>query len=107
MNKVASGFTVIVNSIGVPTFEFPSNVKVGVTSMVAVWADNDVLVAVNPLIVEEDPLAANSLLEIEILLFDHSYVVVPPVFWVEKIISSTSSKLQTTILLFDQPVQVD
>ena len=79
---------------GLPVLLVPPFSKVGVTSMVAISALVVLFVAVNDRI-SPTPLAAKP---IAVLSLVHSYVVAPPVFKVEKLISLISSPAQ--ILIF-------
>jgi len=86
------GFTVIVKLIGEPVQDVPPFAKVGVTIIVAIFGDVVVFVAVKTPILPE-PLAAKPILGV---LFVQVYVVVPPVFVVEKFTAAVFVALQTT-----------
>ena len=78
---------------GLPVLLVPPFSKVGVTSMVATSVLVVLFVAVNDRI-SPLPLAAKP---ISVLSLVHAYVVVPPVFKVEKLISLISSPAQVLI----------
>ena len=78
---------------GLPVLLVPPFTKVGVTSMLATSVLVVLFVAVNDRI-SPLPLAAKP---ISVLSLVHAYVVVPPVFKVEKLISLISSPAQVLI----------
>ena len=78
---------------GLPVLLVPPFSKVGVTSMLATSVLVVLFVAVNDRI-SPLPLAAKP---ISVLSLVHAYVVVPPVFKVEKLISLISSPAQVLI----------
>jgi hypothetical protein len=89
----ADGLTVIVNVSAGPTQLTDPFVKVGVTVIVALIGDVPEFVALNDAILPE-PLATSP---IAVLLFDHEYVVVPPVRLVAKVIIPLAAELHRTI----------